>query len=226
MYSREWSPDAWSDSRGGSGLTAGWATCLVAAWILGGCAHPVAPDPTAALRAYSEAARQGNARVLYGMLSDRSRRDISFAQFERMIGEERAELNEQARAVLGPRASIRTTARVRSSSSDDVTLEVEQGDFRIRAIDGLPLGATTPEQALAQLRRALASRSYAALLRVLSPRVRASVEADLRSLVDGLSEPDALDVKTTGDTANVIVEGGHSVRLRRHLGNWKVEDFD
>ncbi|MGH7295028.1 MAG: hypothetical protein ACRELB_08845, partial [Polyangiaceae bacterium] len=80
--------------------------------------------------------------------------------------------------------------------------------------------------ALEQLRRVLARRSYAGLMRVLSPTTRAAVENDLRTLVDGLGEPGTLPVQTSGDTAVVKVPGGHQVKLKREAGVWRVEDFD
>jgi hypothetical protein len=63
-------------------------------------------------------------------------------------------------------------------------------------------------------------------MRVLSPSTRSAVESDLRSLVDGLAQPDGLDVQVSGDVASVQLQGGHSVKLRREAGVWKVEDFD
>ena len=53
-----------------------------------------------------------------------------------------------------------------------------------------------------------------------------ALEDDMRSLVEGLEEPDGLDVEVTGDSAIVNVPGGHLVRLRREGGVWHVEDFD
>jgi len=45
-------------------------------------------------------------------------------------------------------------------------------------------------------------------------------------LVLGLERPDTLSPSVTGDTATVVVPGGHRVRLRRDGGVWRVEDFD
>jgi hypothetical protein len=63
-------------------------------------------------------------------------------------------------------------------------------------------------------------------MRVMSPTTRASIEADLRALVDGLDKPGTLPVQVTGDTAVVHVPGGHQVKLRRESGVWRVDDFD
>ena len=105
-------------------------------------------------------------------------------------------------------------------------LDVEEGGFRVSSADGLPAAARSPAAALEQLRRALARRSYAELMRVLSPATRSAIESDLRSLVDGLSHPEGLDVQVSGDVASVQIQGGHFVKLRRDGGIWRVEDFD
>ncbi|MCL2448413.1 MAG: hypothetical protein FWD17_05650, partial [Polyangiaceae bacterium] len=72
----------------------------------------------------------------------------------------------------------------------------------------------------------LARRSYAGLLRVLSPTTRAAVESNVRALVDGLTESEGLPIQLNGDAALVPVPGGHQVKLRREGGIWRVDDFD
>ena len=69
-------------------------------------------------------------------------------------------------------------------------------------------------------------RSYAGLMRVLTASTRAAIEQDLRSLVEGLERPETLHVEVSGDSATVGVPGGHSVKLKRDGGVWRVEDFD
>jgi hypothetical protein len=96
----------------------------------------------------------------------------------------------------------------------------------VSAAAGLPAGARTVAEALGELRGALAERSYAALVRILSTDTRGAIEVDMRSLVSGLEHPDALEVKVHGETAEVDVPGGHKVLLRREAGVWRVHDFD
>jgi len=64
------------------------------------------------------------------------------------------------------------------------------------------------------------------LLGVLSLEHEARSRGDLRSLVEGLENPETLDVKVSGDNAVVVVPGGHQVKLRREAGVWRVQDFD
>jgi hypothetical protein len=184
------------------------------------------PDPKDAVSAYAAAVAEGNAGRVHALLSERSRRAIREADVAKMMSDAKAEIVEQAASFTGPGATVRATARVRYPDGEDATLDLEDGKFRLTAADGLPGAARSPEQALEQLRRALARRSYAGLLRALSPQVRGALDNDVRSLVDGLGRPDGLGVQVSGDSAAVQLPGGHHVRLRRDGGIWTVEDFD
>ena len=86
----------------------------------------------------------------------------------------------------------------------------------------LPGGARTPSEALANLRRVLARRSYAGLMSVVTPATRAAIEHDLRSLVTGLEQPSTLPIEAHGDDADVAVPGGHHVHLHREGDLWRI----
>jgi hypothetical protein len=90
----------------------------------------------------------------------------------------------------------------------------------------LPAHPGSPVEALAALRSALASKSFAALLAVLSRASAQSVERERASLVEGLEEAGTLEIERRGDRAIVEVPGGHVVRLRLENGAWRVEDFE
>lgn len=192
-----------------------------------GCGAASLPDPKRAVAAYAEAAARGDADAIYEMLSDKGRRALSREEVRKIVADEKDELIDQSKAVTAPGVLVRPRARVRFADGEDATLVVdEKGDYRIATADALPAGARTPEQALEQLRRVLARRSYAGLLRVLSPATRSAIESDLRGLVNGLEHPEGLEVNVAGDAATVQIPGGHEVKLRREAGVWHVEDFD
>ncbi|EYF08552.1 hypothetical protein [Chondromyces apiculatus] len=193
-----------------------------------GCGAPALPDPKEAVEAYAAAAAKGDADAIYAMLSEKGRRSLSSAEVQRRVQEERAELQDQARSLGAAAVVVKTRARVRYADGEIATLEYDPATraFRISAADALPAGARTPEQALEQLRRVLARRSYAGLLRVLTPATRSAIEGELRSLVEGLTQPEGLSVEVSGDSASVQVPGGHEVKLRREGGVWRVQDFD
>jgi hypothetical protein len=194
---------------------------------LAACGASRVPDPKAAVSAYAEAATRGDADAIYEMMSDKGRRALTRDEVRKIVADEKAELADQGKAVTAPGVVVKSSARVRFADGEDATLVVDDdGAFRIATADALPAGARSPEQALEQLRRVLARRSYAGLMRVLSPATRSAIESDLRSLVVGLEHPEGLEVTVAGDTATVQIPGGHEVKLRREAGVWHVEDFD
>ena len=204
------------------------AACLTifAAVLAGGCASRSVPDPRAAADAYAAAAARGDADAIYEMMTTSAQRSRSREDVKKLVSEQRAELAEQAKLVTARGARFEAMARLRYEDGEEAQLELRDGRFWITSSGALPGGSRTPEQALDQLRRVLARRSYAGLMRVLTPSTRAAIEQDLRSLVTGLERPDTLPVTVSGDAATVSVPGGHSVKLKRDGGVWRVEDFD
>jgi hypothetical protein len=184
------------------------------------------PEPDAVVNAYVAALEKGDTEAIYGLMSEESRRAISKEELAKVVKDQRAELAEHAKALASEQRSIDAEAEIRFADGEIVGLDLEEGGFRVTAADGLPAAAKTPEQALSQLRKVLARRSYAGLLRVLSPRTRAAMENDLRTLVEGLNEPGSLRIEVVGDAATVTVPGGHQVKLRREDGIWHVDDFN
>jgi hypothetical protein len=203
------------------------ALALVIALTALGCGVTRIPDPKDAVASYAEAAARGDADAIYEMMSEKGRRALSRDEVKKIVADEKAELAEQGKAVTAPGVVVKSRARVRFADGEDATLVLDdEGTFRIATADALPAGARSPEQALEQLRRVLARRSYAGLMRVLSPATRSAIESDLRSLVEGLAHPEGLEVQVAGDIATVQIPGGHEVKLRREAGVWHVEDFD
>jgi hypothetical protein len=200
---------------------------LAAALPLLGCSSSSIPNPRDAVATYAAAAARGDADAIYEMMSEKSRRSLSRDEVRKIIADERAELGDQSKAITAPGVVIKSRARVHYADGEDTSLDLdEHGVFRIAGADALPAGARTPEQALEQLRRVLSRRSYAGLMRVLSPATRSAIESDLRSLVVGLEHPEGLEVTVAGDAATVQIPGGHEVKLKREAGVWHVEDFD
>jgi hypothetical protein len=197
-----------------------------AALAMCSCASSHVPDPHAAAAAYADAAARGDADALYTMMTASSRQARSLSDLQKMVAEERSELADQARDLSRPDVRVEATARLRYADGEEAALELREGRYWVTAAGALPGGARTPEEALEQLRRVLARRSYAGLMRVLSPATRTAVENDMRSLVDGLTEPGTLSVQVTGDSAVVPVPGGHQVKLKRDGGVWRIDDFD
>jgi len=190
-----------------------------------GCARAL-PDPRKAAQDYADALAKGDAEAIHAMMSERSRRELHVEDVRKLVDDAREELVAQAKAASDPASRVEARAQVRYADGEEASLDLEEGVFKVSSADGLPALARTPEQALAQLRRVLARRSYPGLIRVLSPSTRTAIESDLRSLVEGLTHPEGLEIDVQGESASVRTEGGHVVKLKREQGVWYVEDFD
>jgi hypothetical protein len=190
------------------------------------CSRPAVPDPRGAVEAYARALARGDSEAVYQMMTAESRRTYGRAGTQAMLGDGREELAQEGRALLASPAQTRSVATVRYVDGERAELVLERGRLGIRAADVLPYAARTPEEALAGLRAALGRRSYPALVRLLSSESRSAAESDLRALVEGLEDPETLEVRVQGDEAEVQVPGGHSVKLKREAGIWRVRDFD
>jgi hypothetical protein len=201
-------------------------TCLLLLVSCAACGTGSIPDPKDAAREYAALAQKGDSDRIYDMMTSEGQKARTRDDVKKIIDTERQELADQAKAVTAPGTRVQATARLRFDDGEETALELRGGRFWVTAAGALPGGAHTPEAALDQLRRVVARRSYAGLLRVLTPRTRAMIEQDLRSLVDGLENPDTLSVHVTGDSASVVVPGGHHVRLKREGGVWRIDDFD
>ena len=199
---------------------------LIFALILTACASSRVPDPKEAANEYASAAARGDSDAIYEMMTTSAQKARSKEDVRRLVADERAELAEQAKALSAKDARAESTARLRFDDGEETALELKNGRFWVTSAGAVPGGARTPEEALDQLRRVVARRSYAGLMRVLSPATRAAIEQDLRALVIGLEHPDTLPVQISGDSANVVVPGGHHVRMKRDGGVWRVDDFD
>ena len=191
-----------------------------------GCARQAVPDPAITAREFAAAADRGDADAIYALLDERSRRALGLRGARAKVRGNRQELRETARGLSGRGVRVAARAELRFEDGERAELSLEQGRFRVASAGTLPARASTPAQALGQLRTALARRSYTSLVRVLSRDTGSALETDLRSLVTGLEEPETLDIRVDGDTAEVLVPGGHRVKLKREAGVWRIQDFD
>ena len=207
-------------------VAASIVACCACATAAAGCVGGGIPDPKEAADAYAAAAARGDADAIYGMMTSSAQKERTKDEVRAMVKAERAELAEQARGVSSKDARVEATARLRFADGEETALELKDGRFWVTSAGAVPGGARTPEEALDQLRRVVARRSYAGLMRVLSPATRAAIEQDLRSLVTGLEHPETLPVQISGDSATVAVPGGHHVRMKRDGSVWRVDDFD
>jgi len=202
------------------------AAWLILGSVVTGCNAGGIRDPHEAAVAFARAAGNGDVDGVYAMLDPAARRALSREDVARLVKDDKTELTDEAHALASPDARATATARLRFADGEEVALGWKDGMFRVSSGGTLPGGAPTPAAALDELRRAIARRSYPALLRVLSPATRSAIEQDLRTLTVGLEHPETLFIHTTDDAASAVVPGGHHVSMKREGGIWRVEDFD
>lgn len=189
------------------------------------CAKPGVAQPDDVIRAYQMAAQRGDADAIYRLLSKRSQRELGPARTRALVADARKELADWAQRLSKTAPRPEAVAVIRFDDGETSELTLEDHVFKVGAALALPALARTPAEALSELRRALARRSYPALVRVLSAETRAALEHNLAAMVEGLEEPDTLDLDVEGDSAEVALPGGHVVKLKRESGFWKIEDF-
>jgi hypothetical protein len=188
---------------------------LACVWAVAACGPGSVPDPRSAVRAYADAAGRGDAAALYALLTADSRVSLSLEEVKAIVADERSELAEQSKELGQGDVRVEASARL-----------LRDGRYGVTSAGTLPGGGRTPRETLEQLRRVLARRSYEGLMRVVSTGTRSAIEGDVRGLVEGLSDPGALPVRITGDEAHVPIPGGHTVKLKREAGVWRVQNFD
>jgi hypothetical protein len=178
------------------------------------------------LARYSDAVKRGDDQAVWALLSARAQRDLGPQGVKRLLKEQRQEIGSFARSVTDPRAAIAIQAGARFVDGELASFSVERGELFLQAASALPARATTPEQALSDLRAVLARRSYPGLTRVLTTDSAQSLEAKMQSLVNALQDPASLEIKMQGDRAVVDLPNGHRVELSKENGLWKIHDFE
>src|SRR3954468_3511642 len=165
----------------GIGLLAGLAS---------GCAEARLPDPKLAAKRYAEAARAGDSERIYAMLSSEAQRDYGRQGTRRLVEQAKGELTRQGAALLSPATRVQASAEIRFEDGESALFDLEDGAFHLSSLGTVPSRPRSPSEALGDFRRALARRSYPALLGVLTAETRQALEGDLKSLVEGLENPD------------------------------------
>jgi hypothetical protein len=194
-------------------------TCLA-------CVAPQVPDPKLAAQRWSEALQRGDADAVYGLLSTPAREALGRQGVRELLDRDRKELVAAAAAATSANARLETLARVSFSDARSATVVLEDGRFRVAAAAALPARASTPAEALQELREVLARRSFAGLVRVLTTDAGRALDAHLASVVQALGDPGTVEIEVDGRRATARLPGGHTVKLEREDGTWRVRDFD
>lgn len=195
------------------------------------------PDPKAAAEAWAAAVERCTAtgdgatcdpEAIHAMLTRRSRATMSRAEVAAAVKDSKRELAAQAAGVREAKDRIATVAVLRYEDGTEASLVLEDQGFRVANAVHLPGPSKSPEEAVAGFRVALKQRSYPAVLRLLSPTLRAAVEAQLAGLEKAIPDDPKKVVPSDqkGDVIDVPLENGHRLRLKRIDGSWYIDDFE
>jgi hypothetical protein len=179
-----------------------------------------------AAKRWHEALQRGDVDAVHAMLSESARQAWGREGVRRILARDGKELLAVAEATTTPNAQLETSARVTYGDGHSASVVLEDGAFRVAAAAALPAHAATPEAALQELREVLARRSFAGLLRVLTADAGTTLDSHLASVVAALADPAAVEMEVDGRRATVRLRGGHTVKLEREDGAWRVRDFD
>jgi len=194
-------------------------TCLA-------CAAPQIPDPRLTAQRWSEALVRADVEAVYGLLSEPAQQALGREGVKQVLDRDRKELVAAAASATNVNARVETVARVSFPGERSASLVLEDGRFLVVAAAALPAHAASPEDALQELREVLARRSFAGLLRVLTADSGRALDAQLASVVDALRDPATVEIEVDGRRATARLPGGHTVKLEREDGIWRVRDFD
>jgi hypothetical protein len=201
-------------------------TCALAALSSLACAQRALPDPRVAAQRWTDALSAGDGDALYALLTDSARREHGRDGVGRFLATDREELLALGRAATARTAVLQTSADVTFAGDRRARVVLEDGQYRVAAAGALPAGATSPRDALRELRDVLSQRSFAGLLRVLTRASSQSLGDGLEDLVEALTEPSTLQIDVEGRRATAQLPGGHTVTLEREDGIWRVKEFD
>ncbi len=200
-----------------------WVHFAFAVGLLAGCQPST--GVASAVDDYRQAIETKDAAQLHRMLTQADQVRMAKEDIGEKLHDQSKEMAGLARALRTP-VAVEVHAHLTYVNGAVSEMVWEDGRFRLMSLGGLPAGATTPEDALADLRGVLLARSYPALLRALTAESRRSIDSDLAALAKGLESPSAVNVQRMGDRAVATTPSGHTIRLRKELEGWKIEDFE
>jgi hypothetical protein len=190
-----------------------------------GCGSSI-PDPAPVVARFAEASRKGDHQAIYQLMSRQAQRSLGAARVKQLVAEQRKELASNANYLTAKSARTAVLVEARFVDGETAQLTLEQGALQIDSAAALPSHASTPQQALVELRAVLQRRSYPGLLSVLTRNSAAGFEAQLDSLVQALGDAPFVHVEINDNRAIVTLPQGHQVELWKEDGLWKVHDFE
>jgi hypothetical protein len=232
MARRFWRAPSFRASLGGMrGLT--FVVLLAAS-----CGRGAAPARAPASRgvaAYLDALRSDDAHRAYSLLTDEVRDEVSYDAFAALWKEQKAERQQQARALeedLRGGADLGERARISFPDGKALSLHRQSGNWRLEAPLVSRVHAATPSIAVELFAEAAGARDYRAVMSILTARKRdgigRQVDDFVASLTRHLADPRHKIAFVGKDRAELQWDDGkmrYKIVLRLEGEEWRVDEI-
>ncbi len=182
-------------------------------------------SPGALAAAYAEALRSEDSALVYSLLSERARVQLSRENLIDALSKSSEEYAQLAEQLSSASLLVKAQATLYYGSETSFVLPLEGKQFVIPAEGLLPGAASTIEAALIQLTHALNIGSEDLVIAAHLPKKRLVYSAERASLLEALRHRDRAIVSRNGLMAIVELESGHRVVLSFEGGRWWVSEF-
>jgi hypothetical protein len=200
---------------------------------------PRGSGPEDTLRAFAEALRAGRYEDAHAYLDEGYRRRVSADELARHLRAHPEEVRRLVGLLSNAVETEEITATVPVAGGEALTLQRDDGDWRVegRAIDFYD--QSTPRGAVRAFVRAMERRRYDVVMRLVpeadregmtEERMREAFEGEGREeverLVATLRESLEAPIEVVGDRATMAYGEGATLQLVREGELWKIEDPD
>jgi delta 1-pyrroline-5-carboxylate dehydrogenase len=203
-------------------------TALFATLALAACASSSGGGPQETLRRYVAAIEADQPVAAYALLDESQRRQLSQAEFVARWRTLKPELKAQAAQLqaalqkpIGARAMLVYPSGTRAVLSLD-----PQSRWQIEEGIAVTPHTATPIDAIRAFIRAVESRSYEAVTKLLAKSVRENIEQDIVDRMAKLKAALGQEIEVTGNKAKLQYDAKYKIELLNEDGQWRVLDID
>lgn len=191
------------------------------------CANTSSGGPQETLRRYAKAVEADRPEEAYALMDESVRKQMTPSEFAARWKGLRAELLSQSTLLkAAAEKPIRARAQVTLPNGGHANLSLTNESWRIE--DGVAFsgGAATPADALRAFIRAVESRNYEAVMRLLARSVRENIERDIAERTAKLKRSLNQEIEVTGGRARLQYDAKYKIELIQEEGEWRIQDLD
>jgi len=205
----------------------------VVALLLAACGGLRAPSTPArdGVRAYLSALKNDNPREAYNLLSESTRRHVSYDEFSlqwKNSAKERAWQVAELESSLKGQPDVGERALISCSDGKLVQLELEGETWRLESELVSRSRAKRPRDAIRLFAEAIAQRDVGAVLGILTQRRREGIAKEVEGFVAGIGKHVNGTLEELTDRAELRWDENniqYRIVLRKEEDEWRVDDI-